>query len=253
MSSSDQKEWDSRGSNTTPSLQSSHPLSSVGDGESLSQPPQNDVRSKDLPVQKDDDDDSFDRQFYLQEDEGHYVQDSSNGDHGMGRFLFTNPKILARESLLKRQQPNNPRMARQSALQDDQEAWEENRLLSSGVAVRRERDMNTADSVTLLVHQVQPPFLDGRVAFSTVREAVPTVRDASSDFAKKAREGSETLRMIRANKDKNAMRNKFWELGGTRMGNAVGVAATAKTNEEAEVGATVGKDELTENGEIDYK
>jgi pre-mRNA-splicing factor ATP-dependent RNA helicase DHX38/PRP16 len=265
VSLSDRSERNSRKSNgATPSLQSSHPPSTISDWDSVSQPSRQPTGDppENMPVQSnDDDDDSFERQFYLQEDEGHYVHDKSTGDNdGMGRFLFTNPKILAREALMKKKpyQPNNPRAARQSALQDDQEAWEENRLLSSGVAMRRDRDMNAETQndntrVTLLVHQVQPPFLDGRVAFSTVREAVPTVRDASSDFAKKAREGSETLRMIRANKDKNAMRNKFWELGGTRMGNAVGVAATAKTKEEAEEGATVGKDELTENGEIDYK
>lgn len=77
--------------------------------------------------------------------------------------------------------------------------------------------------VTLLVHQVKPPFLDGRVSFSDIREAVPTVRDSSSDFAKMAREGSATLRHLRENKEKHTMRQKFWELGGTRMGQAVGV------------------------------
>ncbi len=54
--------------------------------------------------------------------------------------------------------------------------------------------------VTLLVHQVRPPFLDGRVSFSNIREAVATVKDASSDFAKMAREGSATLRHLRETK-----------------------------------------------------
>jgi pre-mRNA-splicing factor ATP-dependent RNA helicase DHX38/PRP16 len=222
---------------------------------------------------EDDDDDSFDRQFYLQEDEGHYVQDTNNAQEGgeMGRFLFTNDKIQAREAALERQRQMSgqggggglvttarhaPMTARQSALQDDQDAWEENRLLSSGAAVRGDRDLNAlheqdATRVTLLVHQVKPPFLDGRVSFSTVREAVPTVKDASSDFAKKAREGSETLRQLRATKEKNAMRQKFWELGGTRMGNAVGVAAAAKTSEEQE--QSVRDQTTTHNGELDYK
>lgn len=202
------------------------------------------------------DDDSFDRQFYLQEDEGHYVQDGTGVEGEMGRFLFSNDKIKAREAALEKQrQSGGGRVtARQSALQDDQDAWEENRLLSSGAAVRGERNLdaiaNEQDTrCTLLVHQVKPPFLDGRVSFSTIREAVPTVKDASSDFAKKAREGSETLRLLRANKDKHAMRNKFWELGGTRMGDAVGVKAT-QTVEEKEDGE---RDEMTENGEIDYK
>jgi pre-mRNA-splicing factor ATP-dependent RNA helicase DHX38/PRP16 len=101
--------------------------------------------------------------------------------------------------------------------------------------------------VTLLVHQVKPPFLDGRVSFSTIREAVPTVKDASSDFAKMARAGSAVLRHLRANKDKNTMRQKFWELGGTRMGDAVGVQK--EEDEESK------KDQpsMTESGEVDYK
>lgn len=62
--------------------------------------------------------------------------------------------------------------------------------------------------VTLLVHQVKPPFLDGRVSFSTIREAVPTVRDSSSDFAKMARNGSATLRRLRENKVRSIW--TFW-------------------------------------------
>jgi pre-mRNA-splicing factor ATP-dependent RNA helicase DHX38/PRP16 len=213
--------------------------------------------------QEDDNDDSdFDRHFYLDEQEdGGYLVDQS-GDKDMGRFLFENAKTKQREAEMEqrrqqRQQPQQPQQqrfnARQSALQDDQEAWEENRLLSSGAAVRSSVDLDSAGTseqdmsrVTLLVHQVKPPFLDGRVSFSTVREAVPTVKDASSDFAKMAREGSATLRYLRANKEKNTMRQKFWELGGTRMGDAVGVKKEGEDVENAR------KDE-DGSGEIDYK
>jgi pre-mRNA-splicing factor ATP-dependent RNA helicase DHX38/PRP16 len=198
-----------------------------------------------------DDDTEFDRHFYLDEDDdGNYIVDQSGGQD-MGRFLFNNSKTKAREEEMekKRQQRYNPR---KSALQDDQEAWEENRLLSSGAAVRSSVDLDTMNSeqdmsrVTLLVHQVKPPFLDGRVSFSTIREAVPTVKDASSDFAKMAREGSATLRYLRANKDKNTMRQKFWELGGTRMGDAVGV------KKEKEKGGEE-NEETDASGELDYK
>lgn len=108
----------------------------------------------------------------------------------------------------------------------DQDIWEESRLLSSGAAVRGCVDINTIDEkdkvVTLLVHQVKPPFLmNSNVNISSGIQTVPTVRDNTSDIAKMARNGSETLRNIRSNNDKNAMRNRFWELRGTRMGNAV--------------------------------
>jgi pre-mRNA-splicing factor ATP-dependent RNA helicase DHX38/PRP16 len=210
-------------------------------------------------------DEDFDRDFYLQEDEGHAVQDATN-DNDLGRFLYTNAKIEARQEAMDKQQKEGggakPRQnARQSALNHDQQAWEENRLLSAGAAVQGTVDLDHVTeqdtSVTLLVHQVKPPFLDGRVSFSTVREAVPTVRDASSDFSKMAREGSVTLRALRANKDKNAMRQKFWELGGTHMGNVMGVKETGDDagDKDGKDGDTKedGPAEETADGEIDYK
>ncbi|KAL3916769.1 MAG: hypothetical protein SGILL_005030 [Bacillariaceae sp.] len=207
------------------------------------------------PAPKSDDNDEFDRHFYLDEDDdGKYVANETGRGDDMGRFLFENAKTKAREQEMeqkRRQQRFNPR---KSALADDQEAWEENRLLSSGAAVRSSVDLEAMNNeqdmsrVTLLVHQVKPPFLDGRVSFSNIREAVPTVKDASSDFAKMARNGSATLRYLRANKDRNKMRQKFWELGGSKMGDAIGVK---KDEGSGENGAA--PENTNENGEIDYK
>jgi pre-mRNA-splicing factor ATP-dependent RNA helicase DHX38/PRP16 len=198
-----------------------------------------------IPGQPDDED--FDRQFYLDQEEGGYVQDS-NDQGDMGRFLFENSKTKERQEEMEQKRHNrfNPRKA---ALQDDQDTWEENRLLRSGAAVRSSVDLEMSTEqdtrVTLLVHQVKPPFLDGRVSFSTIREAVPTVKDSSSDFAKMSREGSATLRHLRATKDKNSMRQKFWELGGTRMGDAVGVKKDGNSDQQQQG--------ITESGEVDYK
>lgn len=52
---------------------------------------------------------------------------------------------------------------------------------------------------------------------------VPTVKDPSSDFALCARNGSATLRHQREKREKGKMRQRFWELGGSRMGKAIGV------------------------------
>ena len=247
------------------------------DAETPIQGPRDGDSSPIQPIGGEDEYDSdFDREFYDDEEDGRYVIDQSAVDGGqdMGRFLFENSKTKAREADMEKrrrqqgpmnshtqqqQQPRSERFnAKKSALQADQEAWEESRLLSSGAAVRSSIDLDSEalnnekdmSRVTLLVHQVKPPFLsDGRVSFSTVREAVPTVKDASSDFAKMSREGSATLRYIRANKDKNAMRQKFWELGGTKMGNAMGVKKTKKVGDDGEGN----NDDEDENGEIDYK
>jgi pre-mRNA-splicing factor ATP-dependent RNA helicase DHX38/PRP16 len=217
-------------------------------------------RDKDYVPRPDDAD--FDRHFYLDQEEGGYVRDSTDqGD--MGRFLFENAKTKAREEEMEKKRQNrfNPR---KEAMQDDQDAWEENRLLSSGAAVRSSVDLEMKTEqdtrVTLLVHQVKPPFLDGRVSFSTIREAVPTVRDSSSDFAKMAREGSATLRHLRATKDRNSMRQKFWELGGTRMGNAMGLKKDGELGDSKQEGEQQQQDAeqqqqdaTTATGEIDYK
>jgi len=160
------------------------------------------------------------------------------------------------------------RQARQSALDKDQQTWEENRLLSSGAAMRSSVDLdftNENDSrVQLLVHQIQPPFLKerGGASFSVVREAVPTVKDATSDFARMAREGSETLRRLREKKERSGMRQKFWELGGSRMGDAMRVKEVkngdggeggGKVEDGGPTNDTQQAKEEDDGGEIDYK
>ena len=66
--------------------------------------------------------------------------------------------------------------AKRSQLLVDQEAWEDNRLIQSGIAELREVQTHFEDEeesrVTLIVHNLKPPFLDGRVSFSMQQEAV---------------------------------------------------------------------------------
>eukprot|EP00978_Attheya_sp_CCMP212_P048100 scaffold473204_cov35-Attheya_sp.AAC.1 len=133
-------------------------------------------------------DDEFLRDYYLADDDAAYVADVHGpaGEGEMGRFLFESRKTKQRELEMARKRQEGggglvrpQRMsAKRSALNDDQDAWEENRLLSSGAAVQGHvsLDINTDDDsrITLLVHQVKPPFLDSKASFSTVREAVPT-------------------------------------------------------------------------------
>eukprot|EP00970_Alexandrium_tamarense_P011621 scaffold2552_cov172-Alexandrium_tamarense.AAC.20 len=215
----------------------------------------------------------FDRQFYLADDD-EYIPNSdaqSGGNDAHGRFIFESERTRAREAeMQKRREAGggaavSMRQARQSALDKDQQTWEENRLLSSGAAMRSQVDLdfnNENDTrVQLLVHQIQPPFLrEGRASFSVIREAVPTVRDATSDFARMAREGSVTLQRLREKKDRGGMRQKFWELGGSRMGDAMRVKEVKEGGEETGDGEnTDGHKEVAngtkedDEGEVDYK
>lgn len=55
-------------------------------------------------------------------------------------------------------------------LSQDNERWETNRMLTSGVVQRLEVDEDfeedNAAKVHLLVHNLVPPFLDGRIVFT---------------------------------------------------------------------------------------
>jgi len=173
------------------------------------------------------------------------------------RFIYTNPTIEKRQKELE-ERKHSRQTAKQRDIHQDQTKWEENRLLSSGAATMGLVDLdhiNAEDEsrVQLLVHQVKPPFLtDEKVSFSSLRDAVPTVRDASADFAKIAREGSATLRKLRETKDKHAMRQRFWELGGhNRMGKAMGVETTKDGDEKVVTADAKPKNEEAEV--IDYK
>lgn len=62
------------------------------------------------------------------------------------------------------------RSAKASQMSADQDAWENNRLLTSGAMFAGEVSLNFDDGedqrVQLIVHSLKPPFLDGRVSFS---------------------------------------------------------------------------------------
>lgn len=62
----------------------------------------------------------------------------------------------------------------------DIEKWETNRMLTSGVVQRLEVDEDfeeeTQNKVHLLVHNMVPPFLDGRIVFTKQPEPVIPVK-----------------------------------------------------------------------------
>ena len=74
--------------------------------------------------------------------------------------------------------------ARAAQKQKDVDAWETNRMLTSGVAQRRDfgddfEDDDEETRVHLLVHDLKPPFLDGRTIFTKQLEPVPADRKST--------------------------------------------------------------------------
>lgn len=76
--------------------------------------------------------------------------------------------------------------AKQKQIQKDNELWERNRMLTSGVVTSIDVDEDYEEEaearVHLLVHNIVPPFLDGRYVFTKQPEAVVPVRVRSASF-----------------------------------------------------------------------
>ena len=79
--------------------------------------------------------------------------------------------------------------------------------------------------VHLLVHNLVPPFLSGRIVFTRQVEPVIPVKDPTSDLAILSRKGSQLVRRFREEKERKKAQSKHWELAGTKLGNILGVKA----------------------------
>jgi pre-mRNA-splicing factor ATP-dependent RNA helicase DHX38/PRP16 len=151
-----------------------------------------------------------------------------------------------REEALQKNRVIQRISAQQRQINKDNEKWETNRLLLSGVVMRINDDKADEDDVNegrvhLMVHNIVPPFLDGRIVFTKQPEPVVPVKDPTSDFAILARKGSALVRYHREMKERKKAQKKEWELAGTRLGDIMGVEKP--------------KDEIDENDEKtdDYK
>jgi len=110
----------------------------------------------------------------------------------------------------------------------DNNKWEINRMISSGAIKEKKDPGNNAElyedddcGVLLQINEIKPPFLDGRIIFTTQMDPVQIVRDPSSEMARMAKKGSAILRVIRERNERSKMRERFWELAGTKMGNII--------------------------------
>lgn len=111
--------------------------------------------------------------------------------------------------------------------------WETNRLLTSGVAQRKEVDLDFEDdsetTVHVLVHDLKPPFLDGTTVFTKQLEPINPIRDPTSDLAIFSRKGSALVKEKREQAERAKAAAKLANIGGTALGNIMGVK-----DEEAE-------------------
>ncbi|MBN3306293.1 PRP16 helicase, partial [Amia calva] len=182
-----------------------------------------------------------DRDWYMMDegyDEFHNPLTSSSEEYVKKREQILQKQTQKRISAQKRQ------------INEDNERWETNRMLTSGVVQRLEVDEDfeedNAAKVHLLVHNLVPPFLDGRIVFTKQPEPVIPVKDPTSDMAIISRKGSQLVRKHREQKERKKAQHKHWELAGTKLGDIMGI----KKKEEGE-GAQAGI--VAQDGTVDYK
>ncbi|XP_069988555.1 pre-mRNA-splicing factor ATP-dependent RNA helicase PRP16 isoform X2 [Penaeus vannamei] len=136
--------------------------------------------------------------------------------------------------------------AKQRQIHKDNELWETNRMLTSGVVQKIDYDEDFEEEFTnrvhILVHNIVPPFLDGRIVFTKQPEPVIPVKDSTSDMAQVSRKGSAAVKSRREQRERRKAAKKEWELAGTQLGNLIGV----KKEDERD-------DRKIEEGETDYK
>ncbi|TDG42313.1 hypothetical protein AWZ03_011267 [Drosophila navojoa] len=160
----------------------------------------------------------LDREWY-NIDEGYDDENNPFGGSNADYFRRREEQLeQKRKKRISAQQRQNNR---------DNELWERNRMLTSGVVtsinVSDDFDEEALERVHLLVHHIVPPFLDGRIVFTKQPEPVVPVKDPTSDMALLARKGSLLVRNFREQKERRKAQKKHWDLGGTKLGNIMGV------------------------------
>ncbi|KAF8350297.1 P-loop containing nucleoside triphosphate hydrolase protein [Amanita rubescens] len=127
--------------------------------------------------------------------------------------------------------------ARQAQYNADNDLWEANRMLTSGVATRKTIDLDFEDeaesTVHVMVHNLKPPFLDGRTVFTKQLDPINPIRDVTSDMAVFSKKGSGLVKEKREQAERAKAAAKLASLGGTSLGNIMGVK-DEETEAEAE-------------------
>lgn len=182
------------------------------------------ARADDDLVAQDQDDTALDRDWYAGDEFGHAFGDESHNP--FGAYTVAESQEAERDLVEKRVGRFDKQSARQAQKQKEIDAWETNRMLSSGVAQRRGQEFEDDEDtmrVHLLVHDLRPPFLDGRTIFTKQLDPVPAVRDYQSDMAVFSRKGSRVVKERRQQRERQKQAQDATNIAGTTLGNVMGV------------------------------
>lgn len=164
-------------------------------------------------------------------------------------FIGNTEKFKAiEEQLEKQKQLQANKNIKQMEKNAENNKWELNRMVTSGVfkinEIRLNYDEDENSRAVLMVHDIRPPFLEGHVVFTTQTAPIQVVKDPTSDMAIVSKKGSSILKFFREKNDRSKMRERFWELAGSKLGKLLKIE-----KKEEDVDTAI----MTNEGEVDYK
>ncbi|ERF74515.1 Pre-mRNA-splicing factor ATP-dependent RNA helicase prp16 [Endocarpon pusillum Z07020] len=207
------------------------------------------------PYIADEETNALDRDWYAGDEFGHTFGDETHNPFGSADNTWADQQ---KEAALADKKLNKRVTAKAAQKQKDVDAWETNRMLTSGVAQRRDHAVDFEDDddgtrIHLLVHDLKPPFLDGRTIFTKQLEPVPAVLDPQSDMAVFSRKGSKVVKEKRQQKERQKQAQQATNMAGTALGNLMGVkedegdSAAAAPGEESRKGGSKFAEHLKKN------
>ena len=161
-----------------------------------------------------------DRDWYDNEETSNVMDDNNFYKNIMG---YSVGKNVSEEELRRKLELSADYSTKNSNAVDNTK-WEMMRLKSAGVVTAEKDESNNVDEgmegqVILQAVDIKPPFLDGRFIFTKQLDTPLIVKDPNSDLARLSKKGSAILKVIRDRNERAKVREKFWELAGTKMGN----------------------------------
>jgi pre-mRNA-splicing factor ATP-dependent RNA helicase DHX38/PRP16 len=171
---------------------------------------------------------ALDRDWYNTAEEGATLGDESHNPFGGAGDVTWADQEREKELLAKKLAARGKVNQKMLQRQQDNDAWETNRMLASSVAQTREQfnnldDDNDETRVHLLIHDLRPPFLDGKTIFTTQKDPVSAVKDPLSDMAVFSRKGSKVVKERRQQKERQKQAQEATKVAGTALGNVMGV------------------------------
>lgn len=171
---------------------------------------------------------ALDRDWYNYGEDGAVLGDESHNPFGGTEDTTWADQERERELWEKKMAVRNKVNPKFLQRQKDNDAWETNRMLASSVAQTRDQYNNSFDDdnddtrVHLLVHDLKPPFLDGKTVFTKQLEPISAVLDPQSDMAVFARKGSNVVKERRQQKERQKQAQEATAIAGTALGNIMG-------------------------------